>query len=120
MNEVSPILASSLNAVLLVALPLFFAACITALLTWTRRQWEEFKSQQPNAAQELAYYARIAVEAAEQAGAGNVIDSKKKYAMKILSSWLQQVGLGGIDTALLEAEIERQVREMKHIILKNG
>ena len=112
MNEINPILVSSLNAVLLVALPLLAAAAIAATLTWARKQWDELQRSQPTLAEQLEFYARIAVEAAEQAGASKIIERKKEYALKILSHWLLQVGLGNISTELLAAEIERQVREM--------
>ncbi len=111
-NEFVPILVAALNAVLVVALPALVVVLTGAAYAYLRKTWAEFKEKQPVLAIQLASYARIAVEAAEQAGAAKLIEDKKKYAVEIVSRWLEQVGLQGIDIALIEAEIERQVRKI--------
>ncbi len=112
MNEFSPILVSVVNALLFALLPVLVLALIGALTGFVRKQWEQLKLYKPGLADQVSLYARIAVEAAEQAGLAKLIEDKKLYAIDIVSRWLAQNGLDGIDIELIEAEIERQVREM--------
>ena len=113
MSELNPIFVSVVNAVLLAALPVLAVAVIGAVWSWGRAQWAQFRAMQPDVAEVLARYARIAVEAAEQAGAAKLIKNKKNYAIEITAGWLAQNGWSGIQVDLIAAEIERQVREMK-------
>ena len=119
LNEFTPIFTSVINAILFTALPLLVIALIVAVTAWSRKEWALFKSSQPSLADQLSAYAKIAVEAAEQAGLAKLIADKKEYAVKIVIYWLSQVGLNGIDVRLIEAEIERQVREM-HLNAQKG
>jgi type II secretory pathway component PulK len=112
MNELSPILISVVNAVLLVALPVLVVSVVAAIGAFARRQWEMFRITKPDLASQIAVYARIAVEAAEQAGLAKLIEDKKQYAIEIVIRWLNTVGLSGIDVELIEAEVERQVGEL--------
>jgi len=112
MNELSPILVSMLNAILVIALPALAVAAAAALSVWAKKTWEQYKLDQPTIAEQVAYYVRIAVQAAEQAGASKLADDKKVYALKVARLWLNQMGLQNIQLELIEAEIERQVREM--------
>lgn len=112
MNEISPVIIAVINAILMAAAPTLVVALIGALVGWTRKEWALFKATQPTIADQLAMYARIAVEAAEQAGLAKLIASKKEYAIEITVRLLSQVGLNGIDVELIEAEIERQVGKM--------
>ncbi len=111
--EISPIVVSVINAILMAALPALVVVLIAAVVGWTRKEWALFKAAQPGLADQLAMYAKIAVEAAEQAGLAELVTDKKAYALEIATRWLAQKGLEGIDVELIEAEIERQVREMK-------
>ncbi len=113
LNELSPILVSIVNSLLLAALPVLVGAIVNALLAWGRVQWANLKASQPLVADQVAFYVRIAVEAAQQAGIAKLITDKKAYALDITLRWLSQNGLDGIDIELIEAEIERQVRDMK-------
>jgi hypothetical protein len=113
MNELTPIIISVANAVLIIALPAVAVAVVGALVVWSRKTWAQFKASQPTVAEQLAFYVRIAVEAAEQAGLGKLVTDKKAYALAIARQWLFSVGLQNIQIELIEAEIERQVREMK-------
>jgi hypothetical protein len=90
-----------------ILLPVLVAAAAGALATWARIQWAQFKAKQPDFADILARYARIAVEAAQQAFDDNA--QRKEYAVKIIYQWLEQAGIKGVLVALVEAEIERQV-----------
>lgn len=113
MNEFQEIGVSVLNALLMAVLPALAVALTGAAVTWARKTWAEFKAQEPKLADQVAFYVRIAVEAAEQAGAAKLIADKKTYALNIAQTWLEKNGLGGVDASLIAAEIERQVRAMK-------
>jgi hypothetical protein len=80
---------------------------------FARKQWSLFKATQPTLADQLSFYAKIAVEAAEQAGLAKIVTDKKEYAIDIVIRWLDANGLNGVDVELIAAEIERQVREMQ-------
>ena len=112
MNEISPIVINVLNALLMAALPALVVALIAAVIGFARKEWALFKAAQPVLADKVAFYVRIAVQAAEQAGLAGLVDDKKAYAIQVAIRWLAQVGLNGINVVLIEAEIERQVREM--------
>ena len=112
MNEISPIVISVLNAILMAALPALVVALIAAVIGFARKEWALFKAAQPVLADKVSFYVRIAVQAAEQAGLAGLVDDKKAYAIQVAIRWLAQVGLNGINVVLIEAEIERQVREM--------
>jgi hypothetical protein len=111
-EELFAIFASVINALLLAALPVLAGVALGAAYAWGRKTWAEFQSMRPDVAYQLAMYARIAVEAAEQAGAAKLIQNKKAYAIEVTQTWLEQIGLRGVDAALIAAEIERQVRQM--------
>jgi hypothetical protein len=110
--EISTIVVNVINAILMIALPTLVVAVIAAVVGWTRKEWALFKAAQPGLADQLAMYVKIAVEAAEQAGLAQLVSDKKAYALEIATRWLAQKRLNGIDVELIEAEIERQVREM--------
>ena len=112
LNDFSPVLISVVNAVLIAFLPTLAVTIVAAVVGFTKKEWALFKAAQPTVADQLAVYARIAVQAAEQAGVAELVDDKKKYALDIAARWLDQSGLKGIDLNLIEAEIERQVGEM--------
>ncbi len=120
MNEISPVLIAVINAILMAALPTLAVTLIGAIGAWARKEWALFKAAQPTFANQLATYARIAVEAAEQAGLAKLIASKKEYAVEITVRLLSQAGLNGIDVELIEAEIERQVGKMNFEKSYNG
>lgn len=112
MNEFFPIGISVLNAILMAALPALVVALIAAVVGFARKEWALFKAAQPGLAEKVAFYTRIAVQAAEQAGLAGLVKDKKEYAINIVILWMAQIGLNGIDVELIAAEVERQVREM--------
>jgi hypothetical protein len=71
--------------------------------------WSEFKFNAPDAANSLERAAEMAVRAAEQAGAANIIDDKKAYALEVAEKWLALRGLR-IDLDLIAAAIEAAVK----------
>ena len=58
----------------------------------------------------LAEAAKVAVTAAEQAGAAKLISDKKVYAMDIAERWLAEHGVH-LDFELIDAAIEAAVYE---------
>jgi hypothetical protein len=115
MIEFQEIGVKVLNAVLMAALPALAVSLTGAVIAWARKTWAEFKRTEPKLSDQVAFYVRIAVEAAEQAGAAKLVEDKKRYALDIAQRWLKQNGLGDIDVELIAAEIERQVRDMKRL-----
>ena len=115
MQDYMTVIASVVNSVLVVLLPVIVVAVIGVLYAYARKVWAQIESARPELAQQLAMYARIAVEAAEQAGLAKLIDDKKTYATEIVVRWLETKGLGWVDIPLIEAEIERQVGEMNRL-----
>jgi len=113
MNEFVPVFVSMLNALLFAAVPVLVVAGIVAMVMFARRQAAQLKAEQPALYEQIAIYARIAVEAAQQAGIAQIITDKKKYAVEVAQGWLDQVGLHGIDVKLIAAEVERQYAKMK-------
>jgi hypothetical protein len=112
MNELLPILVTVVNAILLVGLPVLVVAGIVSVSAWGRVQWAKVKAMQPTLAEQVEAYARIGVDAAEQAGLKQLIADKKIYAVGVAARWLAQVGLNNIDVELIAAEVERQVGAM--------
>lgn len=113
MNDFMPVVVGIVNAILMTLLPVLAAALIAAVVGWTRKEFALLKQAQPQLCAQMEMYAKIAVAAAEQAGAADIISDKKEYAIDIVSGWLEQTGWGGVNVNLIAAEIERQVREMK-------
>ena len=66
------------------------------------------KAEQPAVTDILAQSARIAVIAAEQAGAGKLSEEKKKYAIDYAEKWLKARGIT-LDLDLIAASIEAAV-----------
>jgi hypothetical protein len=103
MNEISPILANTLNT----ALVALVVALITAVWVWTQKTWAQHKkAMTPDVAAEVERYARAAVEFAGQAFKDNA--ERKEQALLYAQQWLHNVGLGWVDIMLIDAEVERQ------------
>jgi hypothetical protein len=111
--EWMPILSKVVEAVLVAILPPLAVALIAWLIGLAKKAWAEFKLINPTVADYLEYAARFAVEAAEQAGAAKLIEDKKEYAIRIAEVWLAEYHVT-IDIDLIDAAIEKAVREMKH------
>ena len=48
-SELSPVIVSVLNAVLLAASPALAVAATSALVVWARKIWQQYKLEQPTA-----------------------------------------------------------------------
>jgi hypothetical protein len=90
-----------------------FAPVIASLLAGLlyaqiRKVWAQFKAEKPDVAWALESAARMAVLAAEQAGAKELIEDKKAYAMNVAEKWLATKGIT-LDLDLIDAAIEAAV-----------
>ncbi len=108
--ETNIILSAVLQSLLEFLLPIVAVAVIGALVSWAKLLWEKAKSWNGDATTLLEEAAKIAVSAAEQAGAAKLISDKKVYAMDVAEKWLEQHGVH-LDFELIDAAIEAAVYE---------
>lgn len=106
--ENNVILSAVVQSLLEFLLPIVAVAVISALVSWARLLWEKAKSWSSDATDLLEEAAKIAVTAAEQAGAASLINDKKAYAMDIAERWLEQHGIH-LDIELIGAAVEAAV-----------
>jgi hypothetical protein len=106
--ENNVILSAVLQVLLEFLLPIVAVAIISALVSWAKLLWAKAKSWNPDTTDLLAEAAKVAVTAAEQAGAAKLISDKKVYAMDIAERWLEQHGIR-LDIELIDAAIEAAV-----------
>ena len=106
--ETNIILSAVLQSLLEFLLPIVAVAVIGALVSWAKLLWEKAKSWNGDATTLLEEAAKVAVTAAEQAGAAYLINDKKAYAMDIAERWLEQHGIM-LDIELIDAAIEAAV-----------
>jgi len=106
--ETNIILSAVLQGLLEFLLPIAVVAIISAIVSWARLVWERAKSWNGDATDLLEEAARVAVTAAEQAGAAKLISDKKAYAMDIAERWLEQHGIR-LDIELIDAAVEAAV-----------
>ena len=106
--ETNIILSAVLQSLLEFLLPIVAVAVIGALVSWAKLLWEKAKSWNGDATTLLAEAAKVAVTAAEQAGAAKLISDKKVYAMDIAERWLAEHGIH-LDIELIDAAVEAAV-----------
>jgi len=104
------ILSAVLQGLLEFLLPIVAVAIISALVSWAKLLWAKAQSWNPDTTDLLEEAAKIAVTAAEQAGAAKLINDKKVYAMDVAEKWLEQHGVH-LDFELIDAAIEAAVYE---------
>jgi len=102
------VLSSVIQKLLEFLLPILAIAVIGILSSWAKLLWQKAKLWNPDATDLLEEAAKIAVTAAEQAGAAELIEDKKSYAMDIAERWLEQHGIV-LDIELIDAAIEAAV-----------
>lgn len=107
------ILSQVLQAVLIVVLPPLAVFVAKFLQAKAKALWAEAKSWSPSITQLIEQAARFAVIAAEQAGAAELIQDKKAYAVKIAGEWLLEHDID-INLVLVSAAIEKAVLEYFH------
>lgn len=99
-----------LQSLLIAILPVLASMLVAVLGAQFKLLWAKAKSYNPDMTDMLEWAARIAVHAAEQAGAAELITDKKAYALDVAEKWLATKGLQ-IDLDLLDAAIEAAVYE---------
>ena len=107
------ILSQVLQAVLIVVLPPVAVFIVKFLQAKILMLWEEAKAFSPTITQLVEQAARFAVVAAEQAGAAQLIQDKKAYAIEIAGDWLLEHG-EDVNLELVSAAIEKAVLEYFH------
>ena len=106
--ENNVILSAVLQGLLEFLLPIVAVAIISVLVSWAKLLWQKARLWNPDATDLLEEAAKVAVTAAEQAGAAKLISDKKVYAMDIAERWLEQHGIM-LDIELIDAAIEAAV-----------
>ena len=100
---------SALLQNLIVAFVPVLATALTGLLVaQIKLIWAKAKAARPDVIDTLEWAARTAVAAAEQAGAAQLIDDKKEYAMSVADAWLRAKGLD-LDLDMISAAVEAAV-----------
>lgn len=104
------ILSAVAQGLLEFLLPLLAAAIASWVATKAAEVWARMKAAQPTVTDLLAQSAKIAVLAAEQAGAGELTKDKKTYAITFAMEWLKARGIT-LDLELISGAIEAAVYE---------
>ena len=102
------ILSAVLQGLLEFLLPIVAVAIISVLVSWAKLLWQKARLWNPDATDLLEEAAKVAVTAAEQAGAAKLISDKKVYAMDIAERWLAEHGIH-LDIELIDAAVEAAV-----------
>ena len=109
--EWMPIISKVLEAVLIAILPPLAVALVSLLLGLAKELWARAKLLNPTVTDYIELAAEFAVQAAEQAGAAELIEDKKQYAIQIAEAWLEAHHLT-VDLDLIDAAIEKAVLEL--------
>lgn len=106
--EINVILSSVLQSVLEFILPILFVSLAGFLVAKAKETWAKAKDWNPSATGLLEQSVKVAVLAAEQAGAAGLISDKRAYAFSVAEKWLKARGVT-VDIDLIYAAIEAAV-----------
>ena len=109
--EWMPILSKVIEAILIAILPPLVAFLVSIGLAYAKRVWGDLKQRYPSVTDLVEQAAVFAVQAAEQAGAAELIEDKKAYAIQIAEAWLEANHIT-TDLDLIDAAIEKAVLEL--------
>ena len=109
--EWMPILSKVIEAILIAILPPLVAFLVSVGLAYAKRVWGDLKQRYPSVTDLVEQAAVFAVQAAEQAGAAELIKDKKQYAIQIAEAWLEANHIT-TDLHLIDAAIEKAVLEL--------
>ena len=109
--EWMPILSKVIEAILIAILPPLVAFLVSIGLAYAKRVWGDLKQRYPSVTDLVEQAAVFAVQAAEQAGAAELIKDKKQYAIQIAEAWLVANHIT-TDIDLIDAAIEKAVLEL--------
>lgn len=106
-----PVLSKVIEAILIAILPPLVAFLVSVGLAYAKRVWGDLKQRYPTVTELVEEAAKFAVQAAEQAGAAELIKDKKQYAIQIAEAWLEANHIT-TDIDLIDAAIEKAVLEL--------
>jgi len=106
-----PVLSKVIEAILIAILPPLVAFLVSIGLAYAKRVWGDLKQRYPSVTDLVEQAAVFAVQAAEQAGAAELIKDKKEYAIQIAEAWLEANHIT-TDLHLIDAAIEKAVLEL--------
>ena len=109
--EWMPILSKVIEAILIAILPPLAVVIVSAAVAYAKKQWDDVKLRYPTVTELIEDAAVFAVQAAEQAGAAELIKDKKEYAIQIAEAWLEANHIT-TDIDLIDAAIEKAVLEL--------
>lgn len=109
--EWMPILSKVIEAILIAILPPLAVVIVSAAVAYAKKLWGDLKLRYPSVTDLVEQAAVFAVQAAEQAGAAELIKDKKEYAILIAEAWLEANHIT-TDIDLIEAAIEKAVLEL--------
>ena len=109
--EWMPILSKVIEAILIAILPPLAVVIVSAAVAYAKRLWNDLKPRYPSVTDLVEQAAVFAVQAAEQAGAAELIKDKKQYAIQIAEAWLVANHIT-TDIDLIGAAIEKAVLEL--------
>ena len=109
--EWMPVLSKVLEAILVAILPPLAVVIVSAAVAYAKRLWNDLKPRYPSVTELIEEAAVFAVQAAEQAGAADLIKDKKQYAIQIAEAWLEANHIT-TDIDLIDAAIEKAVLEL--------
>ena len=102
------VLNAFLQSFLNIILPVLFAAIAGWVVVQIRAGLAKLKVVHPDEYYWLDWLAQTAVNAAEQAKLGGLIQNKKNYAIEIMTAYLKKYGVV-LDISVIEASIEAAV-----------
>ncbi len=109
--EWMPILSKVIEAILIAILPPLAVVLVSVVLAHAKKLWADLKQRYPSVTDLVEQAAVFAVQAAEQAGAADLIKDKKEYAIQIAEAWLVANHIT-TDIDLIDAAIEKAVLEL--------
>ncbi len=109
--EWMPVLSKVIEAILIAILPPLAVVLVSVVLAHAKRVWGDLKRCYPSVTDLVEQAAVFAVQAAEQAGAAELIEDKKAYAIQIAEAWLVANHIT-TDIDLIAAAIEKAVLEL--------
>ena len=103
--------AKFVEAVALALIPVVVPLVVPKVYEWVAKGKAALKDWSPTLSDALTIGAKIAVSAAEQAGAAQLIEDKKEYAINALQAYLDAHGFKNLDLKVIDAAIEDAVRQ---------
>ena len=108
--EIWDFVSSFLQAFLEPFLSLIAGLVAAWLLPKVIKIWQDLKAGNPEEVYLIEQIVGLAVQAAEQAAIGDLIEDRKDYACKVAGAWLAKYGIK-LDVAVLAAAIEAAVKK---------